>query len=76
MEERFTNSDQSYFEKVTAYEKMCTQSSDHGLNTSNVQKIIHSKDLQFDLVINEEMFHESWLLFAYKFNAPIVTFCE
>lgn len=71
----YNNADESYFTKISNYEKICTPSSEHGLNTSNVQKIIHSQDLQFDLVINEEMFHESWLMFGYKFNAPVVTIC-
>lgn len=69
----YDNPEESNFEKVTTYKTICTPSSEHGLNNSNVQKIIHSQDLYFDLVINEEMFHESWLMFAYKFNTPIVT---
>ncbi|KAG4072142.1 hypothetical protein HA402_015641, partial [Bradysia odoriphaga] len=69
----YDSPEDSNFEKVRAYERICTPSSEHGLNNSNVQKIIHSQDLHFDLVINEEMFHESWLMFAYKFNTPIVT---
>lgn len=69
----YDNPEESNFEKVTTYKTICTPSSEHGLNNSNVQKIIHSQDLEFDLVINEEMFHESWLMFAYKFNTPIVT---
>lgn len=75
MKDHFTQSDQNDFQKVMSYEALCTPSSEHGLNSSNVQKIINSKNLHFDLVINEDMFHESWLMFAYKFNAPIVTIC-
>lgn len=75
MEDMFGNSDESYFSKVMGYERICTPTSEHGLKDPNVQKLIHSDDLHFDLVINEDMFHESWLMFAYKFNAPIVTIC-
>lgn len=75
MKDAFNNSERSYFEELVIYEQITTPSSDHGLNDSKVKKIIHSQDLHFDLVINEEFFHESWLMFAYKFKAPIVTIC-
>lgn len=65
--------DQNDFEKIRACEQLSTPSSEHGLKHPNVQKIIHSKDLHFDLVVTEDFWHESWLMFAYKFNAPIVT---
>lgn len=43
---------------------------------ANVQKLIHSTNLQFDVVINEDFYGESFLMFAHKFKAPIVTICE
>lgn len=49
---------------------------DYALNNVNVQKLIHSTDLHFDVFINEEFWADSFLLFAYKFKAPIVTICE
>lgn len=76
MKDAYDKSDTNFFEKVVSYEKLCTPSSEHGLNVSNVQKIIHGNDLHFDLVINEDMFHESWLMFAHKFNTPIITICK
>lgn len=48
-------------------------SSEHGLNDSKVREFIHRNDLYFDVVINEDTFHESWMMFAHKFKAPIVT---
>lgn len=68
--------DDSDFGKVRAYDTYVKNCSDYGLKTSNVQNIIHSTDLHFDLVINADFFHESWLMFAHKFNAPIVTICK
>lgn len=50
--------------------------SEYGLRDPKVQKIIHSNDLKFDLVIAEQFFQESWLLFAHKFNTPIITICK
>lgn len=49
---------------------------DHALNSTSVKEFINRNDLQFDLVINEEVFHESWLMFGHKFKAPIITICK
>lgn len=46
---------------------------EYALNDPKVRKLAHSNDLTFDLVVSEQFFHEAWLMFAYKFNAPIVT---
>lgn len=55
---------------------MGSYSSDHVLSDPNVQKFIHRNDLQFDLIINEEVFHDSFLMFAHKYKAPIITICK
>lgn len=75
-QEAIDSTDATDFEKLRHYEKWATKCSEHGLTTSNVQKIIHSEDLHFDLVIDGNFFHESWLMFAHKFNAPIVSICN
>lgn len=72
----FKRSDKTDFDTVRMYHEITAPTSEHGLKDPNVQKIIHSDDLHFDLIINEEFFHESWLMFAYKFNAPAVSICE
>lgn len=33
------------------------------------------KDLHFDLVIHEEVFHDSFLIFGHRFQAPVVSIC-
>lgn len=48
----------------------------YAFENPNVQKLIHSTDLHFDVIINEEFFADSFLMFAHKFKAPIVTICE
>lgn len=75
-QEAIDATDATEFERVRHYEKWSTKCSEHGLTTSNVQKIIHSEDLHFDLVIDGNFFHESWLMFAHKFDAPIVSICN
>lgn len=75
-QEALSITDQSDFERVRSYFKYVATSAEHGLTTANVQKIIHSNDLHFDLVINGDFFHESWLMFAHKFNAPMIAICK
>uniref|UniRef100_A0A336LTZ6 CSON000634 protein n=1 Tax=Culicoides sonorensis TaxID=179676 RepID=A0A336LTZ6_CULSO len=48
--------------------------SEYGLKNLNVQRLIQSEnEHHFDLVISEQFYQETWLMFAHKFNAPIVT---
>lgn len=49
---------------------------EHALKNSKVQKLIHSTDLHFDLIINEDFFAENLLMFSHKFKAPIITICK
>lgn len=49
------------------------QTTEHAFRDKNVAAFIDRKDLQFDVVILEQFFHDSWLPFAAKFNAPVVT---
>lgn len=46
---------------------------EHAFQDGGVQALINSTDQKFDLVILEQFFHDSWLLFAHKFKAPVVT---
>lgn len=52
---------------------MGLMNSEHGLKDKNVQAFIESDNDHYDLVISEQMNQETWLLFAHKFKAPIVT---
>lgn len=44
----------------------------HGLESRNVQKLISSHDYHFDIIVAEQFMQESWLMFAYKYKAPVV----
>lgn len=46
---------------------------DHILSNADVQRFLLRNDLNFDLVINEEYYMESLSMFAFKFNAPLIT---
>lgn len=48
-------------------------STEHAFKDKNVNAFIHRDDLQFDVIVLEQFFHDSWLPFASKFDAPIVT---
>jgi glucuronosyltransferase len=45
------------------------------LQEENVQKLIHSTDLHYDLIIIEAFFEECFLGFAHKFKAPVIQVC-
>lgn len=49
---------------------------EYAFENSNVQKLIHSTNLHYDVVINEEFFADSFLMFAHKFKAPLITMCK
>ncbi|XP_018789095.1 PREDICTED: UDP-glucuronosyltransferase 2B13-like [Bactrocera latifrons] len=63
----------SDFENLHLYWETGLTSSEYALNQSKVKFLIASKDLHFDLVILEQFFHESFLMFAHKFKCPVVT---
>jgi glucuronosyltransferase len=48
---------------------------DHILQDENIKKLIHSKDLHFDVVFVEAFSNECLLGFAHKFNASIIQTC-
>lgn len=62
----------SDFQNLAMWWDIGVLTSDFALNDSNVKKLIQS-DRKFDLIILEQFFHESFLMFAHKFKAPIVT---
>ncbi|TMW54432.1 hypothetical protein DOY81_000424 [Sarcophaga bullata] len=47
--------------------------SEYALNDKKVKSLIESKDKKFDVLILEQFFHESFLMFAHKFKCPVVT---
>ncbi|XP_053663360.1 UDP-glycosyltransferase UGT5-like [Anopheles marshallii] len=69
----FASSQTSDFDKLFMYWELGFNTSRHGLESENVRQFIRRTDLEFDLVVAEQFFQESWLMFAHKFNAPIVT---
>ncbi|XP_062710991.1 UDP-glucosyltransferase 2-like [Aedes albopictus] len=68
-----TKSYSNDFNNLFLYWTMGLETSRFGLENTNVQTFLKRDDLQFDLVISEQFFQESWLMFAHKYNAPIVT---
>lgn len=46
------------------------------LENANIQKFIKSTDYHFDVIVAEEFFADSLLMFAHKHKAPVVTICK
>lgn len=63
----------SDFTNVQLLNNVGSTCGEYGLKDAKVRKLALSKGLHFDLVISEQFFQEAWLMFAYKFNAPMVT---
>lgn len=51
-------------------------STKHAFENQYMQQFIHSENQQFDLIIIEEIMHDSFLMFGHKFKAPIVSICK
>ncbi|XP_058818747.1 UDP-glycosyltransferase UGT5-like [Topomyia yanbarensis] len=45
----------------------------HTFETENVQQFLREEGLRYDLVIAEQFVQEAFLMFGYKYSAPIVT---
>lgn len=67
--------DDSFLPILLSFSKIVKESAHHALNHSNVQNFLHDDSQSFDLVINEEIFMDSFLMFAHKFKAPLMTIC-
>lgn len=74
-EELFDSASDSPFRTAALYPFFGNLSTEYAIRHEKVQDLIHSDNLHFDLVINHEIFHDVFLAFGYKFNAPIVTIC-
>lgn len=66
---------ESSFRTAEMYPYFGNISTSHTIRNKKVQELIHRKDLHFDLVINEDLYHDAFLAFGHKFNAPVVTIC-
>lgn len=75
-EDIFQQALESPFRIVEIFPTIGNLSGDHGLRNKNVQELIHSEDLHFDLIINEDIYLDAFLAFGYKFKAPIVGICK
>lgn len=49
------------------------KTTEHAFRDKSVAHFINQRDLHFDVVILEQFFHDAWLPFAKKFNAPTLT---
>ncbi|XP_021702436.1 UDP-glucuronosyltransferase 2B7 [Aedes aegypti] len=64
---------QNDFKNLLLYWRLGLETSRYALESANVQKFIKREDQHFDLIVAEQFFQESLLMFAHKFDAPIIT---
>lgn len=69
----FAMGQSSNYDKINMYYWMGLESTEWCLKNPKIQEFINREDLHFDLIFAEQFFQESMLMFAHKFDAPIVT---
>lgn len=69
----FDGQSESVLSDLLLFTKAGKMMADHLLSNTDVQRFLLRNDLTFDLVINEEFYMESLSMFAFKFNAPLIT---
>ncbi|CAO1355349.1 unnamed protein product, partial [Diamesa hyperborea] len=63
----------SDFQILYLYWKIGLGSTEHALKTKAVQEFIRNDNSKFDLILAEQFFQDSLLMFSHKYQAPIVT---
>lgn len=48
----------------------------YALENQYVQHFIHSANHHFDLIIIEDLWHDTFLMLGHQFKAPIVSICK
>lgn len=76
LEELYEQVSDSPFKTAAILPYFGNMSASHALRNENVEKLIHSENQHFDIIINEEVYHDVLLAFGHKFRAPVVTICE
>lgn len=76
VESLFENAEKSPFAALNEMVGFFSFSANYSLASKNVRDLINRNDLHFDVVINEEFFHDSFSMFGHRFKAPVVTICK
>lgn len=53
-----------------------TANNKYNIENANVQEFIKRTDLHFDVIVSEEFYADSFLMFAHKHKAPVVSICK
>lgn len=75
-DELIERSSGSVFRSIMILTMLPKMMNGYNLGNPNVQKFIKSTGLHFDVIVAEEFFADSFLMFSYKFKAPVVTICK
>lgn len=51
-------------------------STKHAIENPTVQQFIHSENQHFDLVVIEDILHDTFLMLGHKLKAPVVSICK
>jgi glucuronosyltransferase len=61
------------FKMLFTFWGMGLSSTEHALKSQNVKNFIENDNTKFDVIFAEQFFQEAMLIFAHKYQAPVVT---
>lgn len=67
--------DMSFWNTKEMYRVSGYSTTQYALNHSNVQKLLYADDKHYDLILVEQFYQDAFLMFAHKFQAPIISIC-
>lgn len=75
-DELIGRSTQSVFASINMLAWFPKVMNQHSWENHNVQNFVKSTGLHFDVIVTEDFFSESYLMFAHKHKAPVVAICR
>lgn len=69
------HSSQSVFHSINILATFPKMMNQHAWENANVQNFAKSTGLHFDVIVIEDFFSDSFLMFAHKHKAPVVAIC-
>lgn len=72
----FKLSELTFWQTKELYRIVGYVTSEHALKHPDVQRLLHADNLHYDLILTEQYYQDALLLFAHKFQAPMVSICK
>lgn len=67
--------DLSFWDSKEGYRVIGYSTTNYALKHPSVQRLMYADDQQYDLILVEQYYQDVFLMFAHKFQAPIISIC-